>query len=789
MALHDEPTAAYPPADGPDASDDPRLLQAVQDYMAELESGRRPQRQEFLRRHPDIAAPLAQCLDGLELIHQTALLPTAVSPSAIKAQRPFPGPEGLSTSPGGTTAGDTANPLGDFQIVREIGRGGMGIVYEARQLSLGRRVALKVLPFAATLDARHLQRFQNEASAAAKLHHTNIVPVYAVGCERGVHFYAMQMIDGQSLAAVIDHLRVQNRRADLIAADRASQAPLTQVDESSSDAIPPGRSTSDAHGRPAPETVSPLSLAMSTQRCSKPRDFHRGAARLLVQAAEALEHAHQYGIVHRDIKPANLLVDAHGRLWITDFGLAMVHTDANMTQTGDLVGTLRYMSPEQASGQRLQLDHRTDIYSLGATLYELVTLEQIFDGKTRQELLHQITHDEPRAPRSLAANVPVELETIILKAVSKHPADRYASARAFADDLQRFLDDKPILARRPTLFERARKWARRHPSLVAAGMLLLVVCLAALLVNNWMIAREQAKTAAALKSETQRATEARRAVDLLVDVAEQEMAEHQHLQNVRKRLLETALGYYQHFIETHGNDPGSRAELKAGENRVRSILDELATLQGANLLGLAVDKAVQEDMKLNEAQRRELAELNEMASKQRWEHFRDQRTLVPEVRRQKFYELAKVQEAGLSEILLPKELRRLRQIELQLQGPRAFHDSVVVDALKLAAEQKRKIRDIKDEMISFHFPGPPGKGGPAGFGKQFGPPQLEKTLKLELERIVAVLTPEQLAVWQEMIGPPFEGAWRMRFGPRQPFGPGAPGGPPGDRKFQKPASE
>ena len=187
-----------------------------------------------------------------------------------------------------------------------------------------------------------------------------------------------------------------------------------------------------------------------------------------MQAAEALEHAHELGVIHRDIKPANLLVDGRGNLWITDFGLAHCQSQAGLTMTGDLVGTLRYMSPEQALAKRVLVDQRTDIYSLGATLYELLTLEPVFDGRDRQELLRQIAFEEPRPLRRLNKAIPAELETIVLKAMEKNPADRYATAQELADDLERFLKDEPIRAKRPTLVQRARKWSRRHRPLVWA---------------------------------------------------------------------------------------------------------------------------------------------------------------------------------------------------------------------------------------------------------------------------------------------------------------------------------
>jgi serine/threonine protein kinase len=247
----------------------------------------------------------------------------------------------------------------------------MGVVYEAEQISLRRQVALKVLPFAATMDPRHLQRFHNEAQSAACLHHTNIVPVFSVGCERGVHFYAMQFIDGQPLSDLIRQLRERGKIAS---------APLGEV-------------RTEAY-HPAPDAVAtPRPVAEMTPLTGEGRrgpDYYRKVVQLGVQAAEALDHAHQLGIVHRDIKPGNLLVDRRGNLWVTDFGLAHVrHSEASLTVSGQMVGTPRYMSPEQALARRVPIDHRTDVYSLGVTLYELLTLRPAFESEDRQELLHQ----------------------------------------------------------------------------------------------------------------------------------------------------------------------------------------------------------------------------------------------------------------------------------------------------------------------------------------------------------------------------------------------------------------
>ena len=274
----------------------------------------------------------------------------------------------------------------------------MGVVYEAEQISLRRRVALKVLPFAAAIDPRRLQRFKTEALTAAHVQHERIVPVHAVGCERGVHYYAMQFIDGQSLAALIGELRRLR--------DEQGSRPI------------PGRGGARTIGRPSP--ISPLSLpesgsagevtlaatTISRERSSDRRRYFDRVAGLGRQAALALEHAHQAGIVHRDVKPGNLLLDLRAQLWVTDFGLAQVIGDPGLTITGELLGTLRYASPEQVLARRGIVDHRSDVYSLGATLYELLTLRPPFEGRDRNALIQQIADDDPPALGELDRSVP-----------------------------------------------------------------------------------------------------------------------------------------------------------------------------------------------------------------------------------------------------------------------------------------------------------------------------------------------------------------------------------------------
>jgi eukaryotic-like serine/threonine-protein kinase len=357
--------------------------------------------------------------------------------------------------------------LGDFRVVRELGRGGMGIVYEAVQVSLGRRVALKVLRDSAALDSRRLRRFQVEAQAAASLRHPHIVPVFATGSEDGIAYYAMQYVECRDLARIIDDLR-QDDHAEAKKIEGCRSAPR-----------------------------KPL-LDQGTS-------FEHDVARLALQAAVALEHAHANDVLHRDVKPSNLLIDAKGHLWITDFGLARIKGGLDLTQTDEALGTPRYMSPEQALGRRTPLDGRTDVYSLGATLYEILTLTTPFPGENRLDLLRQITQEEPTPPRRIDPRIPAELETIVLKAMAKVPSDRYATAAEMADDLSRFLDDRPIRARRPSLINRAGKWTRRHRKLMAvtgATGLLLAVALAAAAFQYTVWLRRSGE---ALKTEADRA--------------------------------------------------------------------------------------------------------------------------------------------------------------------------------------------------------------------------------------------------------------------------------------------
>lgn len=699
--------------------DDPRILQASREYLAELEAGHKPDRKTYLTRYPELADQLSECFDGIELA-QTLRPPGPI----LQSQPEF-----------------AASPLGDFQILNEIGRGGMGVVYEAIQLSLGRRVALKVLPFAAALDAKQLQRFKNEATAAAQLHHTNIVPVYAVGCERGVHFYAMQLIEGRSLSAVIRELRGDSPN------DPSSSSLAT---------------TAAYHGS---ATVAQSYATNATQHSGRSRESFRISARIAAQVADALEYAHEAGIVHRDIKPANLLLDAKGAVWITDFGLAQIVADVGVTQTGDLVGTLRYMSPEQASGRRVPVDHRADVYSLGATLYEMLSLAPIFSGSDRPTLLLQILNDDPRPLRQIDRAIPVELETIVLKATAKSPAERYATAGEMAADLRRYLDEIPILARRPTLVDRARKWMRRHPSFVGAAVLLLVCGVIGLIVTTALVAHEQAETKAAYQRETERAAEAearfvlaRRAADEMIRVAEEELSDNWFQEGLRKRLLESALEYYQEFIKQRGENSEAQVELAIERDRVKTILDDLAVLQTDRQTYLLREPAVLADMKASAEQTQRLTEVTEPR-----EPIHAFRELPRDEQRRRMLAIAREHEAALAAILSAGQIQRLRQIALQCQGPR---EPDAARALKLTTEQKDRLRTIETEAH---------RGFWDRFRKEPKEPSIiesnEDRAQAAMKKMLAVLTDEQLQQWRSMTGSPYQGP--LFFPGRQ-----GPPGPP-----------
>ena len=425
------------------------------------------------------------------------------------------------------TRRETPSRLGDFRIIREVGRGGMGVVYEAEQVSLGRRVALKVLPRQLLLDARVQQRFEREAKAAAKLHHTNIVPVFGVGEHEGTHYYAMQFIPGRGLDEVLAELKqirldspgiplpsVSLRiahRPDRLGKDVArslmagqfvshtvadsSYDPDQTVAAASADAvaigtaaienIPGGKRTGDAEtasesARLDVSLASPSSVILRGQSSSssstrlRKHTYWHSVAQIGIQAAQALQYAHEQGVLHRDIKPSNLMLDLYGTVWVTDFGLAKAEDAQNLTEHGDILGTIRYMPPEAFEGR---FDGRSDVYSLGMTLYQLLALRPAFEEPDRHRLIKLVTTAEATPLHRINPQIPLDLVTIVHKAIDRDPKHRYPTPGEMAEDLHRFLEDVPIRARRISTVERCVRWARQNQLLattiaVAASLVL-----------------------------------------------------------------------------------------------------------------------------------------------------------------------------------------------------------------------------------------------------------------------------------------------------------------------------
>ena len=364
--------------------DDPELLGLLDDYLSKLQAGQHPDRAALLREHPELASSL-KCLEALE-----GLAPAAGSEadldSLLAEEQELP------------------RDFGPYELLEEIGRGGMGVVYKARQKSLDRIVAIKMILATHLASPEHIRRFQVEATAAARLRHANITQIYDVGQHHGQHYFTLEYIEGESLAQ-----RIARQRLPL-------------------DAI----------------------------------------VRLMGVVARAVDHLHAQGVVHRDLKPSNILLDRDEQPYVTDFGLAKVFVPGSeATTTGVIAGTPSYMAPEQASGRSAEVGPATDIYSLGAILYELLTGEPPFRRESPLDTLLDILGREPRYPRQLNPRVPHGLELICLKCLAKSPADRYPSSAALADDLERFARHEPLSARPPNLFEHFVQWTRRQPALAS----------------------------------------------------------------------------------------------------------------------------------------------------------------------------------------------------------------------------------------------------------------------------------------------------------------------------------
>lgn len=374
--------------------------------------------------------------------------------------------------------------FGEFRLLSILGKGGMGVVYEAIQESLDRKVAVKVMSVKHGLEETQKRRFVNESMAVARMEHPNIIPVYSVGEQDGISYFSMRLVEGSDLRRVIKQLRedVQSDPKPSVGFRWLRRSAVTKRianDRTSGDIKNDSTKSSSIDNS---LSVEKFIAASDGRSKSGNREYFRSVAQLGCAAASALHHAHSLGVLHRDIKPGNLMLDQSGHLWVMDFGLAQVDGGEEITQTGDVLGTYRYMSPEQASGRRNFVDLRTDVYSLGVTLYELLTLHQAVSGESQRDVLKQLCFKDPVSLAKLNPTIPHDLQLVIHKAIERDPADRYQSAELLEADLNRFIDGKPIAARKPTLSRRGVRWIQSHKQLATAiagiGFVLLLSSLA-----------------------------------------------------------------------------------------------------------------------------------------------------------------------------------------------------------------------------------------------------------------------------------------------------------------------
>ncbi|MFP6765707.1 MAG: serine/threonine-protein kinase, partial [Planctomycetaceae bacterium] len=502
--------------DGPETEDRNPVDILADEFSDRLRAGENPSITEYVRRHPDLETDIRELFPTITMMEQfrkKQQVDTQLSQASARLDA------------------KRLRQLGDFRVIREVGRGGMGVVYAAEQQSLKRLVALKILAPGVTGSDNELRRFRREAEAAARLHHTNIVPVFGTGEHDGLHFIVMQLVDGVPLNETIESVRTGSSVTP--PPTRTAAAPTDNEhlpDSSTSSSLhlksaftatmaasvlmtgstskPAAMATTDAShgvsgrndtlahkpGRPSsrlswdaqPESrVCDQTAPQQSDKCEPEKHqvshqnpgprYWNSVAEITAEIADALSYAHDQGIVHRDIKPSNILFDRAGGVWITDFGLARHEEHEAVTRTGDLIGTLRYMAPEQCDGTG---DTRSDIYSLGLTLFELITLQPAFPESRHGLLIQQKQDGAFPKPRSLNRRIPRDLETITLKACSTDPAHRYASAGDLSADLRRFLDDRPVRARQATSVEQLWRWSRRNPMSAALSGLSLSLLIA-----------------------------------------------------------------------------------------------------------------------------------------------------------------------------------------------------------------------------------------------------------------------------------------------------------------------
>ena len=494
--------------------------------------------------------------------------------------------------------------LGDFKLIKEIGRGGMGIVYEAEQQSLGRRVALKVLPATTQFDTRRQERFRVEARASAKLHHTNIVPVFGVGQQDGVSYFVMQYIDGLPLSQVIEEiaqlgnkstrpLQEQTTRMRGIVAQSMFRPPRSLSDEENDKQEAQQNELFNPSGTKSTSgsTEKLLGSINDSGLHSADTNYWKNIARIGASVANALDYAHQQGVLHRDIKPSNLLVNAAGAVWVTDFGLAKYFDSPDLTQTGEVVGTLRYMSPEQLEGKALP---SSDLFGLGLTMYEMLTLKPAYYNIDKKRLLENVSRAEIVPPRQYDSRIPKDLETIVCKCVESEPRQRYGSAAELADDLNRFLDGQPISARPIGQLEKGWKWCKRRPALAAMMAALLLSMALGLTSTVW----QWRKTADALANAEFHLEQSRKATtkaELATKRSERHREQAQdavyqsinlvlledrmntpQMSDLRRKLLELGRDFHLEMIESYEADDQAKIDLGMTFSSIAEISEHIA---------------------------------------------------------------------------------------------------------------------------------------------------------------------------------------------------------------------
>ncbi len=503
-----------------------KVVAILDDYLVELEKGSRPSVDSILAEYPELAGQLRSSLESISLLNKVHIASNDAN----------------TNNSGNPLMVTQSLRIYGFQIGRELGRGAMGVVYAAKMESTGSEVAIKFLESHGVRDQGCIERFRREARAAESLNHPSIVPVYHIGCEDGRHYYTMKLIDGVSLSHSIDLSFQRN--------------PSSQRELESN-----------------PIGLGHLPITI---------EHYRTLAKEMANVANALHEAHTMGIVHRDIKPSNLLMDSTGHIWITDFGLAHVEDGLNLTCTGDIIGTFQYMSPEQASGRRERIDFRSDIYSFGATLYELFTGHAPFSGMDRALILQCIQTAEPLRPTVYNRDLPRDLETIIRRAMRPERSHRYQSASLVAQDLIRFSKGQPILANSVGLTERARNWATNHSGRLAVALLLALLCSLSLGIYNVQIAMEKLRADNAFQSADANYRQARQVVDTFGLRFAGQLSAIPGTEALQRDLLGETLGYYEAFIASANEDPRLVSDVAQTKLKIARLTRQLGDVSDAD---------------------------------------------------------------------------------------------------------------------------------------------------------------------------------------------------------------